>query len=133
MAERFHVYALDQRGHGDSEWARDLDYSIDARAADALAFIDDQGMGTPIVFGHSLGGAVAMAMAFARGEMAHGLVLVDTGPELSPKGRQIVRNFVRQNIELTTSPHLSTTSFDTTGFDHASTSAAQSSTTCYAG
>jgi esterase len=99
LAERYHVYALDQRGHGDSEWARDLDYSMDTRAADALAFIDDQGLGTPVVFGHSMGGMAAMTMAFTRDQMARGLVLVDTGPELSRKGRQVVRNFVRHNVE----------------------------------
>jgi hypothetical protein len=42
LADRYHVYALDQRGHGDSEWSRELDYSIDAMASDALAFIADQ-------------------------------------------------------------------------------------------
>jgi pimeloyl-ACP methyl ester carboxylesterase len=99
LAEHYHVFALDQRGHGDSEWARDLDYSIDSRAADALAFIDDQGLGIPVVLGHSMGGAVAMTMALTRDHLARGLVLVDTGPELSPTGRQIVRDFVRNNVE----------------------------------
>ena len=38
LADRYHVLALDQRGHGDSEWARDADYSSGAMAADAAAF-----------------------------------------------------------------------------------------------
>ncbi len=42
LADRFHVYALDQRGHGDTEWSRELDYSMEAMAADVLAFIADQ-------------------------------------------------------------------------------------------
>ena len=33
LADRFHIIALDQRGHGDSEWARDADYSSHAMAA----------------------------------------------------------------------------------------------------
>ena len=27
LRERFHIYAVDLRGHGDSEWAADADYS----------------------------------------------------------------------------------------------------------
>src|ERR1700722_7440157 len=38
LADRYHVLALDQRGHGESEWARAQDYSVDARVDDALAF-----------------------------------------------------------------------------------------------
>ena len=33
------VLALDQRGHGDSEWARDVDYSNHTMSLDAEAFI----------------------------------------------------------------------------------------------
>lgn len=99
LADRFHVLALDQRGHGDSEWTRDLDYSVEARAADALAFMDDQLLDLPIVFGHSMGGHVALHMAISRPGMARALVLVDTGPELSPKGVEVVHQFVTHNVE----------------------------------
>src|SRR5580700_3180528 len=54
LADRYHVFALDQRGHGDSEWSRDIDYSIGAKADDALAFIEDQSVQKPIVIGHSM-------------------------------------------------------------------------------
>src|SRR5580700_9360478 len=60
LSDRYHVYALDQRGHGDSEWTRDQDYTLQARAEDALAFISQEGLGTPIIFGHSMGGMVTM-------------------------------------------------------------------------
>ena len=99
LADRYHVYALDQRGHGDSEWTRDQDYTIQARADDALAFIDQQGLGTPIVFGHSMGGMVTMQMARSGPGVARGVVLVDVGPELSPKGREVIHNFVARNVE----------------------------------
>src|SRR5262245_10236189 len=58
LADRYHVYALDQRGHGDTEWSRELDYSIDAMASDVLAFVADQAIERPIIFGHSMGGRV---------------------------------------------------------------------------
>src|SRR5271168_5390275 len=65
LSDRFHVFALDQRGHGDSEWSRDVDNSAEAKAADALAFIEDQRLGLPVVIGHSMGGNVTMRMALS--------------------------------------------------------------------
>ncbi len=99
LSERYHVFALDQRGHGDSEWSREVDYSIQAKADDALAFLEDQGLGTPIVIGHSMGGLVALRMLLTRPGAARGLVLVDVGPELSPKGVEVIHNFVVHNVE----------------------------------
>ena len=99
LADRFHVFALDQRGHGDSEWSRDLDNSAEAKAADALAFIEQQGMGLPVVIGHSMGGNVTMRMALSGPKLMKSMVLVDVGPELSPKGVEVVSNFVTHNVE----------------------------------
>jgi pimeloyl-ACP methyl ester carboxylesterase len=99
LSDRYHVFALDQRGHGDSEWSRELDYSIEAKAADALAFIEQEQLTAPVIVGHSMGGLVAMKMALSHDDVAGGFVLVDTGPELSPKGVDVVRNFVVRNVE----------------------------------
>jgi pimeloyl-ACP methyl ester carboxylesterase len=98
LADRYHVFALDQRGHGDSEWSRDLDYSIEAKAADGAAFIQDQRLGLPIVLGHSMGGQVTMRMVLS-GTDVKAVILVDVGPELSPKGVEVVHNFVTHNVE----------------------------------
>jgi pimeloyl-ACP methyl ester carboxylesterase len=99
LSDRYHVFALDQRGHGDSEWARDQDYSIDAKVEDVLAFVDDQGLENPVIMGHSMGGRVTMGVALARPELARGVVLVDVGPELSPAGVEVIANFVTRNVE----------------------------------
>jgi pimeloyl-ACP methyl ester carboxylesterase len=99
LSDRYHVFALDQRGHGDSEWSRDQDYSIEAKAADVLAFVDDQGIDSPVLMGHSMGGRVTMNVALAHPELARGIVLVDVGPELSPKGVEVIANFVTHNVE----------------------------------
>jgi len=99
LSEGYHVFALDQRGHGDSEWSRELDYSVDAKAADALAFIEDQGLTAPVIIGHSMGGLVTMQMALAGQDVAKGVVLVDIGPELSATGVEMVHNFVTRNVE----------------------------------
>src|SRR5271156_2818797 len=99
LSDRYHVFALDQRGHGDSEWSREVDYSIGAKADDALAFIEDQQLGRPVVVGHSMGGMVAMRMLVSEPSAARGLVLVDVGPELSPKGVAVISDFVVHNVE----------------------------------
>lgn len=99
LSARYHVFALDQRGHGDSEWTRDLDYSVEARAADALAFLDDQQITSPLLVGHSMGGHVAMRAVLDRPDLARGLVLVDVGPELSAKGTSVIVDFVTRNVE----------------------------------
>src|ERR1700722_19519026 len=39
LADRYHVLALDQRGHGDTEWPRDQDSSVEAKAVDAEVFL----------------------------------------------------------------------------------------------
>lgn len=99
LADRYHVFALDQRGHGDSEWSPDLDYSIDAMVADAAAFIADQELHDPIVFGHSMGGRVSLTMACAHPGIARAFVIVDVGPEITIEGTKTIQNFVVNNVE----------------------------------
>ena len=45
LAQRYRVLALDQRGHGDTEWARDVTYSNHEMSLDAEAFIAALGIG----------------------------------------------------------------------------------------
>lgn len=99
LADRFHVYALDQRGHGDSEWNRELDYSIDAMVDDAVAFIGDQKIVKPIIFGHSMGGRVTLTLATRHPDLAKALVIVDIGPEITPEGAKAIHSFVVNNLE----------------------------------
>src|SRR5436190_5420294 len=73
LADRFHVYALDQRGHGDTEWSRELDYSMDAMAADLLAFVADQHIVDPVIFGHSMGGRVTLQAVLHESALARAL------------------------------------------------------------
>ena len=99
LADRYHVFALDQRGHGDSEWVRDADYSAPAMARDAAAFIAQEGLEAPIVFGHSMGGMVTLTLASAHPTIARALVIVDVGPLVSEAGTRIIGNFVTKNRE----------------------------------
>lgn len=65
LADRFHCWAFDARGHGDTEWPQGLDWKWSGFADDVLAVIDGLGLDRPYGFGHSCGGA-AMLDAEAR-------------------------------------------------------------------
>ncbi len=99
LARRYRVLALDQRGHGDSEWARDLDYGNHTMALDAEAFIAALGLSRPVVIGHSMGGRNAMLLARRDPSRLGAVVIVDVGPEISDAGRQAIGGFVRANQE----------------------------------
>ena len=99
LAQHYHVLALDQRGHGDSEWPRDAEYSNHAMALDAEAFIGALDLQRPIVIGHSMGGRNAMLLTRRDPSRLHALVVVDIGPELSDRGRQVIAGFVQANQE----------------------------------
>jgi pimeloyl-ACP methyl ester carboxylesterase len=63
LADRYRVYALDMRGHGDSIKPSRGAYSLRHTADDALAFIEALGLERPVLVGHSWGGATAMVLA----------------------------------------------------------------------
>jgi pimeloyl-ACP methyl ester carboxylesterase len=99
LSDRYHVFALDQRGHGDTEWSKELDYSMAAMAADVLAFLEAERIERPIVFGHSMGGRVTLETMLEAPDAARAVVLVDVGPEMSPEGVKVVTDFIVHNIE----------------------------------
>lgn len=84
----YHVLALDQRGRGDSDWARDGDYSTGAYVADLARFCEALELERFILIGHSMGGRNAMAFGGQRPEMLEKLVIVDVGPTLDRRGSQ---------------------------------------------
>jgi len=72
--------APDLRGHGDSDWHPEGDYTLESHAADVGALASALGLDRFVLAGMSLGGSVALT--FAGGDRASlvGLVLVDVGP-----------------------------------------------------
>lgn len=99
LAQRYRVLALDQRGHGDSEWVRDVEYANHAMALDAEAFIAALGLHKPIVIGHSMGARNAMLLTRRDPARLRALVVVDVGPEVSESGRAVIAGFVQANQE----------------------------------
>jgi pimeloyl-ACP methyl ester carboxylesterase len=90
----FRTIAVDLRGHGDSEWARDGAYDISDFATDLAAVASAVG-NKPALIGASLGG---MAGIIAEGEYAPGtfgsLTLVDITPQMEPGGVTRVLGFM---------------------------------------
>jgi pimeloyl-ACP methyl ester carboxylesterase len=85
---------VDTRGHGDSGWAPDGDYSMDA-LVDDLASVTATIGGPPVLIGASMGGLTAL-VAVGEGQIvARGLVLVDIAPRVEPAGAARVVAFMR--------------------------------------
>jgi len=99
LSRDYHVVALDQRGHGDSEWNRGADYGIDEMSLDAEAFIEMLGPEPPVLVGHSMGGMVSLTTALRRPDLLKCMVVVDVGPEVGEEGRKMIHDFVGRNIE----------------------------------
>lgn len=76
-ADRFHVLALDLRGHGRSERATPPAYTFEDYAADLAELIKTLGFQQPIVVGHSLGAYVGALLAALRPDLVRQLVIAD--------------------------------------------------------
>jgi pimeloyl-ACP methyl ester carboxylesterase len=84
---------VDARGHGDSQWAPDGDYSLDGFTGDvyAIANMLEQ---APVLIGASLGGMTALVGQGERPTLASALVLVDIAPRIEPVGRERIQAFM---------------------------------------
>lgn len=91
----WYAIALDLRGHGESDWASDSDYSIDAFVAD-LRGVAASFSQAPALVGASLGGITSL---LAEGEaptpMSTAIVLVDVTPRIEEKGAERILSFMR--------------------------------------
>lgn len=76
----YHCYALDLRGHGDSEWSPVLDYGLAAHVRDLDGLLAYLGAQRPVLVGHSLGGHAAIRYASRHSDLVAGLVVIDTSP-----------------------------------------------------
>jgi esterase len=97
LSARYHVYALDQRGHGDTEWASH--YGIPAMLDDLLGFLDALALPVVTLMGLSMGGIVAYQFTAAHPERVSRLVVLDIGPEIAPAGaRQVAATLAASNV-----------------------------------
>lgn len=78
LSESAQVIYLDLRGHGRSEWGDPAAWCFEVCADDVRAFCDTLGIERPVVYGHSMGGFVAMLYAARHPGHASALVLQST-------------------------------------------------------
>ncbi len=86
LADRgFYAVSVDLRGHGDSDWCPEGDYSMDAFRVDVEVVCAE--LGRPVVVGASMGGIAALVAEGQPGRsIMRALILVDIAPILEPAG-----------------------------------------------
>ena len=94
MRDHFHIVALDQRGHGDSDWSEAGDYDTPFHVADIQAFTDAIGFDTFILLGLSMGGRNAYTFAATYPQKVNRLIIVDVGPDIQAEGRRHIQEFL---------------------------------------
>ena len=78
LAAQYHVFVPDMRNHGASPQYPLMDYQ--AMTADLLRFIDERGLETASLLGHSMGGKIAMWLALTAPDRLHKLIVADIAP-----------------------------------------------------
>jgi len=86
VAPHYRVLALDQRGHGDSDWDPEARYDAESMTDDLEAVLDAFEIDRFVLIGFSMGGRVAMTFAGRHPERLAGLVVIDIGPEVDARG-----------------------------------------------
>lgn len=100
----YHVMSLDQRGHGESDWAGRSGYCWENYAEDIRHMIRVHRVERPVcLVGASLGGissllAAAMEAGAGRASVS-GIVLVDVTFKIRPEGAGRIRSFMTANPE----------------------------------
>lgn len=98
----WYALALDARGHGDSDWSTEGNYTIDYLANDLRAVVAQLDR-KPALVGASMGGMTAL---IAEGERPAGsesissaIVLVDIAPRSEQKGIERIFAFMSRNLD----------------------------------
>ena len=95
LSEPYRVLALDQRGHGDSDWAPQ--YGLAPMAQDVLGFLDALELGEVTLMGLSMGGLVSFVFAAAHPDRVRRMVIMDIGPAIAPAGAANVASSLAAN------------------------------------
>ena len=78
LAERFKVYSIDLPNHGRSPHTQNT--SLPEMAESVEQWLDEQGLQTTSIVGHSLGGKVAMELALRKPQRVNKIVVLDIAP-----------------------------------------------------
>ncbi len=100
FSDNYRVIVLDQRGHGDSDWASDGDYSPETQQKDISGVVEQLGLDQFVLMGLSMGGRNSFTFAASNPDYVKALVVVDAAPQNMQQGTQNIRSFVQQDDEL---------------------------------
>jgi esterase len=81
FTNRYHVIAVDMRGHGDSDWHAGGAYLVEDYTSDIKSLIDQLDLNNIVFWGNSTGGRVAQVMAGLYPERVSAVISEDVGPE----------------------------------------------------
>jgi pimeloyl-ACP methyl ester carboxylesterase len=93
FTSRFHVIAVDMRGHGDSGWDPAGRYLVEDHVGDLEGLVRELGLRNITVWGNSTGGRVAQVFAGMHPELVSRVISEDVGPE---RPRQIADGYSRR-------------------------------------
>ena len=96
-ATGWRAVSFDLRGHGDSSWSPDGDYSMDAHISDVTTICARYP--DPILVGASLGGLISLLAVGEGHATAQGLVLVDVAPRIEVEGTRRIGEFMREHAD----------------------------------
>jgi pimeloyl-ACP methyl ester carboxylesterase len=90
---RYHVIAMDMRGHGDSGWDPEARYLVEDHVGDVEGLVQQLGLKNITIWGNSTGGRVAQVFAGKHPDLVSAVISEDVGPE---RPRQIADNYSRR-------------------------------------
>jgi esterase len=94
LSDKYHVYCLDVRGRGESEWGPASGYHVENYVADLEAVRQALGLQRFALVGTSMGGIITMNYAPRFPDRVERVVLNDIGPEIDPVGLKRILEYV---------------------------------------
>lgn len=98
LASRHHVFAVDQRNHGQSPHSGEMNYA--RMAEDLFQLFCERSIANALVMGHSMGGKTAMQFALAFSGKVARLIVVDIAPRAyEPAHRQVLASLLSVDLK----------------------------------
>jgi pimeloyl-ACP methyl ester carboxylesterase len=98
LAQTHRVILIDRPGSGHSTRGADSSASISAQARTVAQFIDIMGLNKPVLVGHSLGGAIALAVGLNHPDSVGRLALIAPLTHLVDPGRAFGGLMIRSSL-----------------------------------
>ena len=100
LSASFHVYCLDVRGRGESDWGPPDGYHMENYVADLEAVREGLGLQRFALVGTSMGGHITMQYAPRFPDRVRKVVINDIGPEIDPAGLARILEYVSHAPEM---------------------------------